>query len=45
LATFASAQTNSVATTGIKGTTIPGRTVTYWLGSPRAIMGTFTVKF
>lgn len=45
LGSFSSVQPNAVTTTGINGTTIAGRTPTYWLASPRAIMGTFSTKF
>jgi iron complex outermembrane receptor protein len=45
LGTFASVQPNAVNTVGVNGTTIVGRAPTYWLASPRAIMGTFSTKF
>ncbi len=45
LGAFSSVQPNAKATTGINGTTIAGRTPTYWLSSPRAIMGTISTKF
>jgi iron complex outermembrane receptor protein len=45
LSTFSSVTPTALTRTGINGTTIAGRAPSYWLGSPRAIMGTFSTKF
>jgi iron complex outermembrane receptor protein len=38
-------QANALTATGINGTVIAGKTVTYVLSSPRAIVATFSTKF
>lgn len=45
LSTFSSVTPTATTRTGINGTTIAGRAPSYWLGSPRAIMGTISTKF
>jgi iron complex outermembrane receptor protein len=45
LSWFAANQPNAKATTGINGGTVAGKNVTYFVNSPRAIMGTFSTKF
>lgn len=45
LSTFSSVTPTATTRTGINGTTIAGRAPTYWLGAPRAIMGTFSTQF
>jgi len=45
LGASSSVQPNAVTTTGINGTVIAGAAPSYWLSSPRAIMGTFSTKF
>lgn len=45
LGASSSVQPNAVTTTGINGTVITGAAPSYWLSSPRAIMGTFSTKF
>ena len=45
LSTFSSVTPTATTRTGINGTTIAGRAPSYWLGSPRAIMGTFSTQF
>lgn len=45
LGASSSVQPNAVTTTGINGTVIAGAAPSYWLSSPRAVMGTFSTKF
>ncbi|WP_275486254.1 TonB-dependent receptor [Sphingobium arseniciresistens] len=45
LSTFSSVTPTATTRTGINGTTIAGRAPSYWLGSPRSIMGTISTQF
>jgi iron complex outermembrane receptor protein len=45
LSALSAAQPNAVATAGVGGTTIAGAAPTYFLGSPRSVMVTFSTGF